>query len=200
MPDKSPLVDTSPLIRVLNELHPLSPEVIAYFKEHVTYSYFPRGRLLLEAGTVCEYIYFIMRGAVRGFITSDKKDITTWITAENEMVTAITSLDLEIPAFESMEAIEDCEMLVLKNTDLKQLYLQYPEFNITGRKLLQQYYRDAESRAYIARIAHADLKYQYFLQRHSQLSNRIPLKYIASYLGITIETLSRVRKRLSTGK
>lgn len=197
MSDKSPVVDISPLVAVLEQLHPLSPEVIAFFKENVTYAYVPRGRMLLEAGNVCEHLYFILRGAVRGFITDNKKDNTTWITAENEVVTAITSFDLEIPAYENMEAIEDCELLVMKSADLKRLYIEYPEFNITGRKLLQQYYRDAENRAYIARITHADLKYQYFLQRHSHLSNRIPLKYIASYLGMTLETLSRVRKRLS---
>jgi CRP-like cAMP-binding protein len=187
-------------VTMLNYLHPLSPAVIDFFQQNTEYSYIPRGRILLQAGTICEHLYFIKRGVVRGFISDGKKDMTTWITAENEIVTSITSLDLETPAIENMETIEDCEMLVLKSTDLKRLYVEFPEFNITGRKLLQQYYRDAESRAYIARITHAEYKYKHFLQKHDRLANRIPLKYIASYLGITIETLSRVRKKLSTAR
>jgi CRP-like cAMP-binding protein len=192
--------DITPLITVLNHFHPQSPEIIDFFRQHVEYKYFPRGHLLLKAGTVCEHLYFITRGVVRGFLANGKKDMTTWITAENELVTSISTLDLETPALENMETIEDCEMLAMKISDLQRLYVEFPESNITGRKLLQQYYRDAENRAYIARISHAEYKYTYFLKRHDQLANRIPLKYVASYLGITLETLSRVRKKLSMNK
>jgi CRP-like cAMP-binding protein len=88
-------------------------------------------------------------------------------------------------------------MFSLSFADLQDLYAQSPEFNIVIRKLLQQYYRDAERRAFIARLTNAENKYKYFLTRYSHLANRIPLKYIASFLGITLETLSRVRKKLS---
>lgn len=81
---------------------------------------------------------------------------------------------------------------------MQELYNQYPEFNITGRKILQHYYRDAEARAYIVRLTSAEKKYNHFIEKYNHLANRIPLKYIASYLGITIETLSRVRKKIST--
>jgi len=82
--------------------------------------------------------------------------------------------------------------------DLENLYLQFPEFNIVTRKLLERYYQDAEGRAFIARLTNAENKYTQFLAKYGHLSNRIPLKYIASFLGMTLETLSRVRKRLSS--
>ncbi|HEX4373728.1 MAG TPA: hypothetical protein VHZ50_10530, partial [Puia sp.] len=119
------------------------------------------------------------------------------ITAENELVTSISSLESDDPSIENMQAIEACEMFSLSFADLQHLYAQAPEFNIVIRKLLQQYYRDAERRAFIARLTNAENKYKYFLTRYSHLANRIPLKYIASFLGITLETLSRVRKKLS---
>jgi len=84
--------------------------------------------------------------------------------------------------------------------DLQDLYEQFPEFNIVSRKLLQQYYSDAETRAFIARLTNAETKYKQFLARYSHLGNRIPLTYIASFLGITLETLSRVRRKLSMKK
>ena len=97
-----------------------------------------------------------------------------------------------------MQALEDCEMLTLTLADLENLYLQFPEFNIVTRKLLERYYQDAEGRAFIARLTNAENKYTQFLAKYGHLSNRIPLKYIASFLGMTLETLSRVRKRLSS--
>ena len=157
-----------------------------------------KGDLLLAAGQVCEHIYFIKKGSVRGFIKEGDKDITTWITAENELVTSIYGLSKKRPALENMQALEDCEMLTLTLADLENLYLQFPEFNIVTRKLLERYYQDAEGRAFIARLTNAENKYTQFLAKYGHLSNRIPLKYIASFLGMTLETLSRVRKRLSS--
>ncbi|MBS1935800.1 MAG: Crp/Fnr family transcriptional regulator, partial [Bacteroidetes bacterium] len=156
-----------------------------------------RGKLLLKTGDVCKYVYFIKKGAVRGFIKENQRDITTWITAENEMVTSISGLDRDEPSIENIQTIEDCEMLSIANEHLKNLYIKHPEFNVVSRKLLQQYYRDAEGRAFIARITNAENKYKYFLTKYPHLVNRIPLKYIASFLGITLETLSRIRKKLS---
>ena len=149
---------------------------------------------------MCEHIYFIKKGVVRGFIKEGKKDITTWITAEGEMVSSILTFEAKGSAIENMQAIEDCEMLALTLTDLERLYEQHPEFNIVSRKLLQQYYSDAEVRAFIARLTNAETKYKQFLTRYSHFANRIPLTYIASFLGITLETLSRVRRKLSTKK
>ncbi len=189
-----------PLIAALNYLHPLTPDMENFFRTHVVPCTFRRGQLLLKAGSMCNHVYFIRKGAVRGYIREDQKDITTWITVENELVTSIYSLDLDQPATENMEAVEDCELLALTYTDLNKLYKQCPEFNVVTRKLLQQYYRDAEGRAYIARLTNAENKYRHFLNKSSHLANRIPLKLIASYLGMTLETLSRVRKKISSSE
>ncbi|MDR3716277.1 MAG: Crp/Fnr family transcriptional regulator [Puia sp.] len=184
----------------LNVFQPHPPAVTKFFGDHVHLVRLTRDQLLLEAGQVCGHYYFICKGAVRGFIKEGRKDITTWISVENEMVTSISSLDLSRPAFENMQAIEDTDLLAMSNKDLNLLYDTFPSFNITGRLLLQQYYRDAEGRAYISRLRNAETKYRYFLSHYNHLSNRIQLKYIASFLGITLETLSRVRRKLSVQK
>jgi CRP-like cAMP-binding protein len=192
--------DISSAIDTLNYFYPLSEGIKEYFKKHTYPCSFRKGKLLLKAGDVCEHIYFIKKGAVRGFIKDGAKDITTWITAENEVVSSISSLDMKEPAQENMQAIENCEMLALTYSDFQDLYIKFPEFNIVARKLLQKYYQDAERRAFIARVTKAEKKYRLFLIRYGHLANRIPLKYIASFLGITLETLSRVRKKLSVTK
>ncbi len=178
----------------------MSPALEQYLRVHIHTCSFRKGKMILKAGEMCNYIYFINKGAVRGFIREGQKDITTWITVEGELVTSIYSLDLKAPATENMQAVEDCEMFSLSYTDLHNLYQRFPEFNVLIRKLLQQYYRDAEGRAFIARLTNAENKYKHFLLKSDHLANRIPLKYIASYLGMTLETLSRVRKKLSSAK
>jgi len=192
--------DVSSVVTILNYFHPVSDGIVKFLREHAYLVFFSKGELLLEEGQVCEHIYFVRKGVVRGFIREGKKDITTWITAEGEMVSSILSFERKGSSIENMQAIEDSEMLALTLVDLEKLYEQFPEFNIVSRKLLQQYYSDAEGRAFIARLTNAETRYKQFLTRYSHFANRIPLTYIASFLGMTLETLSRVRRKLSTKK
>lgn len=200
LPNKNHPPDISSVLATLDYFHPLSEGIKNYFRKHSLSCSFRKGKLLLKAGQLCDHIYFIQKGAVRGFIKEGTKDITTWITVEGEVVSSISSLDKREPVMENMQAIEDCELLALTWADYQNLFIRFPEFNIVARKILQKYYQDAEGRAFIARITNAENKYRLFLTRYGHLANRIPLKYIASFLGTTLETLSRVRKKLSLKK
>ncbi len=192
-----PETDISPLINALSFFHPVSPGIQAFFARHLTNYHFKKKKLLLKAGTRCEYLFFVVKGALRGYIKEGKKEITTWITVENELVTSIPALSHTQPSREFIQAIEDTDVLMMKLTDLEKLYTEHPEFNIIARKLLQLYYSHAEDRAYIARLSKAKHKYRYYLESKQALATRIPLKYIASYLGMTLETLSKIRSQLA---
>lgn len=183
------------LLHVLNQLYPVSPEAQQYLRDHVSFCEVSKRKLLLKEGTFCEHIYFISKGAIRGFTREGSKDITTWIVVENELVSSILSLDHQVKARENIQALEKCVLLSLPLTELEAWYEKFPETNILARKILQRYYADAENRAFIARLTKAENKYRHFLTHHQALANRIPLKYIASYLGVTLETLSRIRKK-----
>jgi CRP-like cAMP-binding protein len=188
----------SPLLSVLNYFHPLTIEMEAYLKKYVTSLSVRKRKLLLKEGSRCEHVYFVIKGAVRGFTREGQKDITTWIVVENELVTSILSLNSREPSVENIQVLENTDLLVMRCEDVERMYSELPEFNEVVRKLLQHYYADAERRAFIARLTKAENKYRHFLLHHEPLANRIPLKYIASYLGMTLETLSRVRKRFSS--
>ncbi|MBC7873683.1 MAG: Crp/Fnr family transcriptional regulator [Ferruginibacter sp.] len=183
----------SPLVAFVKYFYPVSEDAIAYINQHSFVKRAERNEYLLREGEVCKYLYFICKGVIRGYIKNGSKEITTWITAENELVSSIRGFDLQQPSLENIQAIEDCELVVADYDALQYLYENHLEMNIVGRKLLQQYYRDAEERAFISRIPNAGKRYLHFLDTKPSLANRIPLKYIASYLGMTIETLSRIR-------
>lgn len=189
--------DVSALVHVLSQFHPVNKKIESFFRQHIIPLHVSRKKLILREGALCNHVYFIKRGVLRGFIKEDNREITTWITAEGEMVTSIASMDERKPSREYIQAIEDCELMALNYEHLDKLYKDHIEFNIIGRKLLQRYYHDAEKRAFIARLTNAEDKYRQFLLQHETLSNRIPLTHIANYLGITLETLSRVRRKLN---
>lgn len=186
------------LVRALSQIHPISKPIAAFFAEHITPISLPRKKLLLKVGTICDHVYFIRKGALRAFMKDGNKEITTWITVENELVTSIASLNIQQPSKEFIQALEPCELLAMSYESLEQLYTVFPEFNIVTRKLLQRYYHDAENRAFVSRIPKADQRYRHFVETQPHLANRIPLRYIASYLGLALETLSRVRKKISS--
>ena len=181
------------LIDFLQSLYPLNDEIIGYFNQHAIEKKVGRGKLLLTAGEVCEHYYFIKKGLVRGFIIEDGKEITTWICREGEVITSIVNI-LDIQAMgENMKTLENSELIVMPTSGIQYLYDRYPDFNRVGRRLLERYYYDAQQRAIICRIPNAAKRYEHFINTRPELVNRVPGKYIASFLNMTEETLSRVR-------
>jgi len=188
------------LLNVINSAHPVSAGAIAYMREKIHLVQISKGTLLVSSGQHCDHIYFVSKGVLRGFVKQQNKDITTWITAENEVVTSISSYYQQIPSIENIEALEECVLISLHRDDMLYMYEHFPEMNIVVRIILEKYYQDAEERAYISRLTDATAKYHRFINTKSNLLNRIPLKFVASSLGMTLETLSRIRSRLSQSR
>jgi len=187
----------SPVSIFLNAVYPIRKEIFEIIDRETFPVTTSKGKFLMKPGNnTGEFIYLIIKGVIRAYIKEDGKEITTWINEENEIVGSIRSLGLYRPSEEYLQAIEDTELICIPYRMIEYLYDTYPEANIVGRKILEESYRDAEERAYISRIPSAEKKYKHFIETRSQLINRVSLKYIASYLGMTLETLSRVRSRM----
>ena len=153
--------DIDPLLTVLGRLHPVSPSIALYLRDHVTSLSVRKRKLLLREEGICQHVYFIKKGAIRGFTREGHKEITTWINVENQLVSSIFSLNNKEPSTENIQALENCELLIMTYDDLENLYEQIPESNVLARKLLQVYYQDAERRAFIARLTKAEKKTTY---------------------------------------
>jgi CRP-like cAMP-binding protein len=190
----------SGLFAYLNSFHPISLDSARHLQQQLSERHLKKGELLQKSGTVCSHIYFVITGVVRGYIIDDKKKITTWITSEHQMVSSIRSLLRQQPTHENIEALEDSYLLALHFSDLQYFYDTYPEWNVLGRKIAEYYYTFAEDRAFICRISNATERYNYFIGTNGDLLNRIPQMYIASYLGMTVVNLSRIRSQLSKKK
>jgi len=183
----------------VRSIYPVRREIISYINKNTYTCHIRKGEPIIRSGEISRHLYLIRKGAVRAYIRDGGKDITTWICAEQDIITSIRGFHMQQPSIETIETIEDCDLAVASYEDLQYLYEHFTEMNIVGRKLLEKYYQDAEDRALIARLSSATSKYHYFVKTKGAFLNRIPLKYISSYLGMTTETLSRIRSKISRG-
>lgn len=191
--------DNWPIIAFVSQFYPLTDEMIRFILGRTTSRKVQKGKFLLKPGEYCNEYYFIHKGILRSFIKYGRKEITIWINPEGEITTAIRSMSGPKISGEYIQVIEDAELVVIPYESMAELYERFPEMNQVGRMLLEQYYSASEERVFIARIPNAAARYQHFLQSRPELLNRVPLTYVASYLGITLETLSRLRaKKLRT--
>lgn len=185
----------SPFVSFLAKIAPVSNEVIKELDKNTFPLMIPKGKLLMKPGSVANHLYLIVKGVMQGYIKENGKPITTWINAENEIIGSIRTLGTNNLCEEYLQALEQTHLVAIPLDFTEYIFNNYPATNVIGRRLWEYNYRCSEERAYICRISSAEKKYKRFLETKPDLTNRISLKYIASYLGMTQETLSRVRSK-----
>jgi CRP-like cAMP-binding protein len=161
----------------------------------VTFSELPKGYLLTKAGGICNYLFFIEKGLSRTFYYKDGKDITDWISPEGNFAVSIVSFLTRKPDIRSVELLEPSVVGSLSFNDLENLCAKYHEIERFGRLLVSEGIVQMQQRFDDLHFATALERYQKLLNTNPKLLQRVPLGMIASYLGITQETLSRIRAR-----
>lgn len=182
-------------IFAINSLHAIPDAAARAIRERLQQREYRRGKLLTRGDGMNNDLYFIFAGVIRGFVQEEMRDVTTWICCENELVMCIGVSDAGTR--EEIEVIEDCTLIILRDADLQYLSSQYPAVGEMLRNLLRRHCIGLKNRLLMMRPAKAEQKYSRFLHYHGHLANRVLLKYISSFLGITQETLSRVRAKIN---
>lgn len=152
-----------------------------------------KNTLLLKQGHSCEYIYFIEKGFARAFYTKNGKDATTWFARENDIITSMYALITKRKSNESIEILEDASLLRIDYEELQILYNIYPNLNRLGRILLEKYFVELEERTLSLQFDSALERYQQLITRQPYVLQRASLGQIASFLGMSQITLSRIR-------
>ena len=156
---------------------------------------FSKKEMILEAGKFTDTAYYIVKGLVRIFYVKENKEITNWFIKENMIFMATYSVFTREPNYSSYEALEDTIVLKASYAKLEELYAKYHSIEHMGRKTIEAYYGIFMKKSFDLLFLSADERYNHFIKHHSDLLNRVPLRYIASYLGLTQETLSRLRAK-----
>jgi CRP-like cAMP-binding protein len=154
---------------------------------------FQKGEKILSEGEVCDKIYWVVKGLVREFYYKNGKELTEYMATENTIVMSIESLFREQPTHLQLQALEPTIIYAMPKSELEQVAMKSVNIQILYRKILEESLILSQIHADMLRFESAQDRYAKLVKRQPQLVLRAPLVYIASYLQMTPETLSRVR-------
>lgn len=154
---------------------------------------FLKNGMILREGETCTNIYWVVKGLVRQFYYKNGKEVTEYMATENSIVMCIESLFLEQPTHLQIKAIEPSILIAIPKADLEAVAMKSVNIQILYRKILEESLILSQIHADMLRFESAQDRYHKLIKRQPQLVLRAPLVYIASYLQMTPETLSRVR-------
>lgn len=151
---------------------------------------------LLQEGDVCRFNAFVCRGFLR-YYSVDKKgqEHIMQFAPENYWTGDRESMDSGLPSKYNVDAIEDSEILLLKKEDFELIRKTVPAFNDFVNKMLKKNVLVLQERIHVSLSLSAEEKYSNFISKYPSISNRVPLHMVASYLGVSPETLSRARSQ-----
>ena len=159
---------------------------------------FNKGELILKEGEVCRNIYWVARGLIRQFYYKNGKELTEYMAAEGTVCMSIESLFKEEPTRQQIQAIEPTILYALPKQALEREAVRNVNIQMLYRKILEESLIISQVHADMVRFESAQERYTKLVKRSPQLVLRAPLVYIASYLQMTPETLSRVRNATLT--
>ena len=180
---------------IIQEVYLLPKEVLEDVLDHFQFLELPKSYLLLKPGKPCKHLWFMTQGAARYFYTNDQgKEMNTWFSLDTEIISDTTSFVKQQPSEESIQLIEESEIYAIDYITLQNLLQKHHSFALWYIKLVEKHYvSQIEDRISDLQFLDAKQRYQKLLSLYPDITNRISLGNIASYLNITQETLSRIR-------
>ena len=179
----------------IQSIYLLPNEILEDVLGHFKYLEFPKNHLLLQQGKTCKHLWFMTKGAARYFYTNEEgKEMNTWFSLDTQIIADTSSFVKQEPAQESIQLIEDSEMFSIEYVGIQALLQKHHSFALWYIKLVELHYiSQIEDRIADLQFLDAKERYQKLLNLYPDITNRISLGNIASYLNITQETLSRIR-------
>jgi CRP/FNR family transcriptional regulator, anaerobic regulatory protein len=162
-----------------------------------TVKHFKKGDYILKIGDYCRFIGFINSGLIVGFILNEGKEIASNFVFENCFFTYAEGISINVPSHKHFIALEDCEMLVLDKEKLPLIFSFNQKFETLFTQILAEELRNVLLKEQSTKTESAEARYLQFINTYPDAFNRIPLKYIAGFLGVEAPSLSRLRKRLA---
>jgi len=191
------MMDYNLLFTNLNRYSKISQADFSQIAAVLTKRFVKKKRILISEGDICRYIFFVEKGALRSFSTDkDGGEHVMQLAVEDHWIADLSSFITQTAGSLTVEAIEDSEVLLLPYGAIDQLCERLPQLEKYFRKLYQSAYVSMQQRYNGVQSQSAKERYQLLIRDNPKFAARIPLIHIASYLGITAESLSRIRKQV----
>lgn len=181
---------------IVNTIFPLPPQSLEKLERIIEEVTHPKGFVLLRSGKIENSIYLLRKGIVRAYAHYEGNEITFWFGKEGDAILSMRSYVEGKEGYEDIELLENCELYKMDFEPLQQLYKEDIHIANWGRKLAEKELIKAEDRLISSQSKSATERYRELLTDHADLLKRVQLTHIASYLGITPVSLSRIRAEL----
>jgi CRP-like cAMP-binding protein len=180
----------------IQQIYPLSAAILQELTAQFTEEAYPRNHVLFREGRVEHKMYFIEKGIARAYCYREEKEITFWFGVEGDVVFSYNSYAADKPGYETVELLEDAVLYSISHTAIRHLFDTHIELANWGRKLAEYELIKTESCFIGLQFQPAADRYKNLLESKPELIQRVQLGHIASYLGVTQVTLSRIRAEL----
>lgn len=184
------------IIQHIQQIYPLPEKVLEEFTTLLTVETFPKNHVLLREGRVEQKMYFLEKGIARAYCHREEKEITFWFGTEGDIVLSYNSYVADQPGYETVELLEESLLYSISHQDIRRLFATHIELANWGRKLAELELVKTESCFIGLLFQPAIERYRNLLASNPELLQRVQLGYIASYLGVTQVTLSRIRAEM----
>lgn len=174
----------------------LSQNVLNAIADKSVHKNIPKGKRLLSDGQICNRIYFVVKGCLRLYYIANDIETTVWFSFENNSAIELSSFLSGMPSEYCIESIEDSEVIVLHKSDLQELYKNHTALESVFRIFWENAIPILLKRFTALQKDSADKRYLDLMKNHPEFIMRIPQKYLASYIGITPTSLSRIRRNI----
>ncbi len=191
--------DQLTLARVaLSGAMPMSDAQWEVFKGALNIRYFEKNQVILHAGERERYLSMMLSGLTRHYVVNESgEDVSFDFSFQHEFNCSFASFITQEPSRFSIEALQDTVLASMPYDFLQGLYEAHPESNLIGRVAVEQYYLWREEREVSLLMDPAEERYLRLINKQPHYLQEVPLKYIASYLNVKPESLSRIRKRIA---
>ncbi|WP_212004436.1 Crp/Fnr family transcriptional regulator [Chitinophaga sp. HK235] len=186
------------IIAQLNALVHLDEEEQTQVRSSFEPVHFPRRTILVKEGSISRYMYFINSGYLRTYYVKEGLEVTNHINCPTGFITAFSSYITGTPSYEYLECITACELLRIPKEKLDALFVSNHKWAEAGRIINENVvlYNEQRTRDIISKTA--EERYLQLLEEHPDYVHHVPLQYIASFIGVKPESLSRIRRTLQT--
>lgn len=181
---------------ILDSIFRISDMAKIKLKEHVQEINLPKGFHLIQADKIERNIYFLRKGMARAYIQNYGQDITFWFGKEGDTIVSMKNYVANSKGYEQVELLEDCQLYELRTSELQKLFEEDIEIANWGRKFAEQELMKTEEILILRLFKTATEQYLELLKHNPDLIQRVQLGHIASYLGITQVSLSRIRAKV----
>ena len=189
---------TDNLIQHIEEFIAVSADLKNRLSEISKIQSLEKGKFLHKPNKVCKYTYFINSGLVRIYYKKGDKEITDNFSAEGEWITSIYSFMQNVPDNCYIQTLEKSELISIDILQLEKCFVDFPEMERFGRMLISKYFVEQSERIISLQFHTSNERYNFYFKTAINKIQRVPLGMLASHLGMTQETLSRVRAEKSS--